>query len=87
MTHRHVRRRLSARRIDRAGLVGNARGEIELDGKVLVIKRIHVTYAGLNVAAEDRDKAERALGTHANGCPVARSLQGSIEITTAVEGW
>lgn len=54
---------------------------------MLVIKRIHVTYAGLDVAVEDREKVERVLGTHANGCPVARSLQGAIEITTAVEGW
>ena len=67
--------------------MGNARGDVELDGKVLVIKRIHVTYSGLEVAADDRDKVERVLATHAQGCPVARSLQGSIEITTAIDGW
>ncbi len=64
--------------------MGYARGEVELDGKVLVIKRIHVTYAGLQVAEEDRDKVDRVLAVHAEGCPVARSLKGSIEITTAL---
>lgn len=60
---------------------------MELDGKVLVIKRIHVTYAGLTIAEDDREKVERVLATHADGCPVARSLQGAIEISTAIEGW
>ncbi len=64
--------------------MGHARGEVELDGKVLVVKRIHVTYAGLQVAEEDRDKVDRVLAVHAEVCPVARSLKGSIEITTAL---
>ncbi len=64
--------------------MGHARGEVELEGKVLVIKRIAVTYTGLQVADADRDKAERVLAVHADGCPVARSLRGSIEITTAL---
>jgi uncharacterized OsmC-like protein len=62
--------------------VGHARGEVELEGKVLVIKRIEVTYTGLDVSAEDADKVQRVLAVHADGCPVARSLKGSIEITT-----
>jgi uncharacterized OsmC-like protein len=65
--------------------VGRARGEIELDGKVLVIKRIHVTYAGLHVEADQREAMERALRTHPEGCPVARSLKGAIAITASVE--
>lgn len=62
------------------------RGEIELDGKVLVIKRIHVSYSGLKFDEEDREKVERTLETHADGCPVARSLRAAIEITTSMEG-
>lgn len=58
-------------------------GEIEKDGKVLVIKRIHVTYRLKNVEGEeDREKAERAHGFHADYCPVARSIRGCIDITT-----
>ncbi len=64
--------------------MGHARGEIELDGKVLVIKRIHVTYRGVSVDDDKREAFDRALAAHADGCPVARSLslKGSIEITT-----
>ena len=67
--------------------MGNVAARWRLDGKVLVIKRIHVTDAGLTIAAEDGEKSKRVLATHANGCPVARSLQGAIEITTGIEGW
>ena len=66
--------------------MGHARGELELEGKVLVIKRIHVTYKGVRLAdADQRATAERVLGFHADGCPVARSLKGGIEITTSME--
>ena len=62
--------------------MGHARGEVELEGKTLVVKRIRVTYKGLDVAEEDREKVDRVLAVHADGCPVARSLKGAIEITT-----
>ncbi len=62
--------------------MGHARGEVELEGKVLVVKRIKVTYTGLDVAEQDREKVDRVLAVHAAGCPVARSLEGAIEITT-----
>ncbi|MPZ60542.1 MAG: hypothetical protein GEU93_04440 [Propionibacteriales bacterium] len=75
---------LVARGIDPAGLVGYARGEIELDGKVLVIKRIHVDYGGLQIAPDKQDAADRALATHQQACPVARSIEGAIAVTT---GW
>lgn len=62
--------------------MGHARGEVELENKVLVVKRIQVTYTGLTFSEEERPKVERTLASHADGCPVARSLAGSIEITT-----
>ncbi len=61
--------------------MGHARGEVELESKVLVVS-IAVTYTGLQVAEEDPEKVDRVLVVHADGCPVARSLKGSIEITT-----
>jgi len=48
---------------------------------VLIIKRIHATYT-LKVAPEQRATAERVHGFHAQFCPVARSLSGSIDIST-----
>ncbi len=62
--------------------MGHARGEVELEGKVLVVKRIAVTYTGLVLSQQDGEKVQRVLRIHADGCPVARSLKGSIEITT-----
>lgn len=62
--------------------MGHARGEVELEGKVLVLKRIKVTYTGMSVADQDAEKVQRVLAVHADGCPVARSLKGAIEITT-----
>ena len=66
--------------------MGHVRGEIELDGKVLVITRIHVTYTGVTFDDDDRDAVQRVLATHADGCPVARSLRGAIAITTSIDG-
>ncbi|GAC1325848.1 MAG: hypothetical protein NVSMB13_09700 [Mycobacteriales bacterium] len=63
--------------------MGHARGEIELDGKVLVIKRIAMTYAGVEVPEDKRETAERALATHHSVCPVSRSIEGTIEVSTA----
>lgn len=60
------------------------RGEIEKDGNVLVIKRIHVAYH-LKLKPEQRETAERVLGFHADNCPVARTIKGCVDITTALK--
>jgi organic hydroperoxide reductase OsmC/OhrA len=62
--------------------VAHARGEIELEGDVLVLKRIHVRYSGVNIPTDKRDTADRALATHHQACPVARSIGAAIAITT-----
>ena len=64
--------------------MGHARGEVELEGKVLVLKRIEVTYTGLSVQDAEREKVDRVIAVHAEGCPVARSLKGAVEITTRI---
>ena len=64
--------------------MSEAAGEIEKDGGVLVIRRIHVTYK-LKIAPEQREVAERVLGFHADYCPVARTLSGCVDITTSLE--
>lgn len=74
---------LKARSIDPAGLVGHARGDIELDGKILVITRIAVTYSGVSVPEDKRETADRALQTHHAACPVSRSLAGCIDFSFA----
>jgi organic hydroperoxide reductase OsmC/OhrA len=63
-------------------LRSHAVGEVEVEDKVLVIKRIHVRYE-LRVAPDsDRAAIERAHNAHAAHCPVARSIGGCVDITT-----
>lgn len=65
--------------------MGEVRGEVETtDDGVLVIRRIHVTYTLENGAAH-RDIVERVHGFHARKCPIFRSLEAAIDITTSVE--
>ncbi len=59
-------------------------GEIEVEGKVLVIKRIKQTFH-LTADEGDRETVERVLGFYADNCPVARSVKGSIEISSELE--
>lgn len=60
-------------------------GEIEKDGGVLVIRRIHVTYHLRGSAPEQREAVERCLDFHVDRCPVARSIQGAIQVTTELK--
>jgi uncharacterized OsmC-like protein len=62
-------------------LTGLARGEIELEDNVLVIKRIHVVYE-LIAPESARETIERVHGFHQEKCPVYRSVAKAIEITT-----
>lgn len=59
-------------------------GEVEADGKVLVIRRIRQTFR-LTVPERERETVERVLSVYADSCPVARSLKGSIEISSRIE--
>ncbi len=59
-------------------------GEIEKDGSVLVVKRIHVEYELAGVEADQQETVERVLGFHADKCPVARSISPQIAISTSV---
>ncbi len=59
-------------------------GEVELQGKVLLIKRVKQTF---HLAANERDREtiERVLEVYADSCPVARSVKDSIEITSKLD--
>jgi uncharacterized OsmC-like protein len=49
---------------------------------VLVIKRIRVRYTLRGCPEEKREAAERSHSFHASRCPVAKSLEKAIEIST-----
>ena len=70
--------------LENAGLTAESVGEIELEGKVLVIKRIKTTFS-LTAPEEHRETIERVLGVYADSCPVARSVKDSIEITSHLD--
>ena len=59
-------------------------GEVEAEGKVLVIKRIKQTFH-LAVPEKERETVERVLSVYVDSCPVARSVKGSIEISSELD--
>ena len=76
---------LAARHISTSGgrLHAEVRGDVGVEEKVLVIRRIHIVYH-LRAAAADRETIERVHAVHHSGCPVYRSLYRGIEITSEV---
>ena len=75
---------LEARQIDASNgkLTAEARGEVEQEEGVLVIRRIHVTMHLL--ASEDkRQTVERVHGIYAMRCPLYRTLRNSIQLTSS----
>ncbi len=60
-------------------------GEIEKHGRVLIIRRIHVTYRLTIDDDVDPAAVDRVHGFHAEHCPVYRSLHPQIHITTSYE--
>jgi uncharacterized OsmC-like protein len=59
-------------------------GEVETEDKVLVLKRIR-QILHLTADEEDRETIERVVDVYADGCPVARSIRDSIEITSELD--
>ena len=75
---------LAARQVSFENLHAETVGEIEAESKVLVIKRIKQIFH-LTADGRDRETIERVLEVYADSCPVARSVKGSIEITSELD--
>ncbi|HYS96888.1 MAG TPA: OsmC family protein [Candidatus Dormibacteraeota bacterium] len=75
---------LEARGIDASGgqLTSAAEGEVYVEDKILVIKKIHVRYTLRGCPDDRREAAERAHSHHAARCPVAKSIEKAIAIST-----
>ena len=52
---------------------------------MLVIKKIRVRYTLTGCLEENREAAERSHAFHASRCPVAKSIEKAIEITTELK--
>ena len=59
-------------------------GEIETEGKVLLIRRTKQLFH-LTAGEEDRATIERVLEVYADSCPVARSIKSCIEISSELD--
>jgi len=79
---------LDARKINakEGRLTADVRGEVEDENKVLIIRRVHVTFH-LRAANPDevRETVDRVHSVYAEGCPVYRSLRPAFQITSSVE--
>ena len=65
--------------VTRETIQADVEGDIEAVDKVLRITRIRVRYR-LRIPTGMREKAERAVETHATKCPAANSIRGCIEL-------
>lgn len=63
----------------RESLQADVEGDIEAIDGVLRITRIRVRYR-LQIPTGTREKADRALATHATKCPAANSVRGCIDL-------
>jgi len=55
-----------------------------VEEKVLVIKKISVRYTLRDCPEDKREAAERSHAFHASRCPVAKSIEKAIEISTSL---
>ncbi len=63
-------------------MTSEAEGDVYVEDKVLVLKKIHVRYTLRDCPNDKREAAERAHTHHASRCPVAKSIEKAIEIST-----
>lgn len=61
-------------------ITATARGLNELRDKIPVLSEIRIHYA-LRVPKAARERVDRALATHQEKCPTARSLEGAVAIS------
>jgi uncharacterized OsmC-like protein len=70
--------------VTRETIQADVEGDIEAIDNVLRITRIRVRYR-LRIPAGTREKAERAVATHATKCPAANSVRGCIDLDIAAD--
>src|SRR5271168_955236 len=77
---------LEARQIDASNgkLTAEVTGEVEAEDGVLVIRRVHVAMR-LVAGEEVRDVVERVHGMYAMRCPLYRTFQNTLQLSSAVE--
>jgi uncharacterized OsmC-like protein len=77
---------LDARKIDakKGRLTADVRGEVEEEDKVLIIRRVHVTFQlRTGIPDEIREAVDRVHRVYAERCPVYRSLKPAFAISSS----
>jgi len=62
-----------------------AEGENVVEDRIVLLRSIHVHYTLDPGPDADREKVARALETHVDKCPTARSLRGAVEVTWSAD--
>ncbi len=65
-------------------LQASVEGDIQAIDNVLRITKIRVRYR-IRIPAGTREKAQRAVDTHATKCPAANSVRGCIDLDIAAD--
>lgn len=63
-------------------LIGETEGTISKDGNILFVESIHIRYRLTVDAGTDPEAIQRAHDAHPPNCPVYRTLEGCVRITT-----
>ena len=58
-----------------------AEGVNEVVDRIIVLTRIDVHYTIKLPDGVDREKVDRALSSHVDKCPTARSIKDSVEVS------
>lgn len=66
--------------LDNDAIAATVEGVNEVVDRVVVLTRIDVHYRLTLPAGTDREKVDRALATHVDKCPTARSLRGAVSV-------
>lgn len=61
-------------------IAAEAEGILRLRDRLPLLEEIVVHYR-LRIPAEARETVDRALASHREKCPTARSLEGAVEVT------
>jgi uncharacterized OsmC-like protein len=77
---------LEARKIavSEGRLIAKVRGEVEEEDRVLVIRRVHVTFH-LRTSEPVSETVERVHRVYADRCPLYRTLKSAFAISSSCE--
>jgi len=71
--------------LDQEALKATAEGVNEMVDRIPVLTEIRMHYTLELPEGAEREKVDRALETHVEKCPTARSLKGAVEVSWSAD--